>query len=766
MQPMPKSNHRTFGLRGADSTVDLLELCWRRRGWIIWSSLIFVILGAVYCSVATTMYGSSADVLVVRKRPQAVTGDIHYESGFEDYLATHLAVIASPLIVQRAIEESNLASLDCFADVEDPDEELVDIILSDLEVEGGSRDLGESADSIMTLSYQCSVPEDCPIVVQALLDSYEAFHTEVYHGMSDTTVALIMQARDLLKTDLAQQEELYSRFRQASPLVARGTDEVDPLQDRLTTIEQQRSELLLREAEVRRQLLALDQAQEEGNDYQQLVTIVSELRQLAAADDGPYNVSTTLENQLIQLVDDEQRLLEHYGPNHPHVLTTRQRIADTRRFFVLPTAAHVPDATPDKTADRSAASSSMSTDLVDAYRNYLKQELKYVDISKELLTELYDSEHDVAKEHSIFQVKDESFQRDIERTEALYDVVVNRLQEASLVKDFGGFETRVIAPPRLGEKVGPSRRIILPASMFVGMMLGCLMVLAAEIWDGSFQSCEQIQQQLGVPVVGQIPQFAAAKNYTSFAQANELAPDPMVCTFYEPRTPTAESFRSLRTVLFFNEICESSRVIQVTGPTADDGATTVAANLAVSLAQTGKRVLLIDADLRWQRQQELFGMGHAESGLAGIIANDVEPEDVILQTPVNNLSLLPAGQLPDGACELFTSPRFGELLNLVRDSYDHILIDTEPLMLASDPSVIAAQCDGVVLTLKLTRDSRRRATQALAMLQRVDASVLGIVVNQMSNTLLKRYQTNPSEYVLSESEYRPRTRVDQAVTVG
>ncbi len=404
---------------------------------------------------------------------------------------------------------------------------MVDTIIDNLEVEGGSRDLGESADSIMTLAFRSSVPEDCPIVVQALLDSYEAFHHEVYRGMSDNTVSLIRQARDLLKNDLAQQEETYSTFRQTSPLVASGTEEVNPLQDRLTTIEVQRSELLLRRAEIEWQLLALEQAKQDGSDAQQLLALVTEMRQQATTENGLPNVSTALENQLIQLIDDERGLLEHYGPNHPHVLTMRQRIADTRRLFALPTTAHMPQP---ESGDASETSSA-NQDPVAVYTEYLQQELKRLEISEGLLTDLYDHEHDAAKEHSIFQLKDESYRRSIERTEALYDVVVNRLQEASLIKDFGGFETRVIAPPRLGTKVSPSRRIILPAAAFAGMLLGCMLAMVVELRDDSFHSCEQIQQQLGLPVVGQIPQFTAAQESDRRAVASDVALDPMLCSY-------------------------------------------------------------------------------------------------------------------------------------------------------------------------------------------------------------------------------------------
>jgi succinoglycan biosynthesis transport protein ExoP len=758
MQQMPTSTTSEFGRGGPHSTIDLLALFWRRRAYLIVCMLLGIFLGALYCGMAMPVYESVADVLVVQKRPQAVTGDHQYESGFEDYLATHLAVVVSPLIVERAIEASDLGSLACFADLEDPEEDLVDTIIGNLEVESGSRDLGENADSIMTLAYRCSVPEDCPIVVQALLDSYEAFHDEVYRGMSDNTVSLIRQARDLLTKDLAQQEESYSTFRQTSPLVARGTDEVNPLQDRLTAIEVQRSDLLLRKAEIEWQLLALEQAQQDGVEAQRLLAMVTELRQQATTENGVPTTSAALENQLIQLMDNERALLEHYGPNHPHMLTMRQRISDTRRLFALPISAHmsVPE------SGDALEASSTNQDPVAVYTQYLQQELKRLKISEGLLTVLYDHEHEAAKEHSIFQLKDERFQRSIQRTEALYDVVISRLQEASLIKDFGGFETRVIGPPTLGMKVGPSRKIIFPAAALAGILLGCMLAMVVELRDDSFQSCEQIQQQLGLPVVGQIPQFAAARKSHGPAVAGDVALDPMLCSYHGPRSSSAESFRTLRTALYFNSLGESSRVIQVSGAGTDDGASTVAANLAISLAQTGKRVLLIDADLGKQGQHKMFGIDRPKTGLAAIVTSDVEPTDAICQTAVENLWLLPAGLLPEGPCELFTSPRFGELINLVRDSYDHVLIDTEPLLVASDPAVIASHTDGVVLTLGLARDSRQRAMRAKQLLQRLDVSVLGIVVNRLNGAFLKRHQVERRDYARS-LDVRPSSVAEPAV---
>jgi capsular exopolysaccharide synthesis family protein len=292
----------------------------------------------------------------------------------------------------------------------------------------------------------------------------------------------------------------------------------------------------------------------------------------------------------------------------------------------------------------------------------------------------------------------------------------------------------------LGAKVSPQRRIILPVGALAGMMLGCMLAFVVDVRDDSFQSCEQVQQQLGLPVVGQIPQFAPASlnKLTADTSSRGKLLDPMLCAYHSPRTLPAEAFRTLRTAIFFNGHGKLSRVIQVTGARAEDGASTVAANLATSLAQTGKRVLLIDADLREQKQHQVLGMAPPETGLAAIIASDVEPADAICQTSIDNLSLLTLGRLPDGPCELFTSPRFEEFISLMRDSYDHVLIDTDPLLTASDPFLIAPHTDGVLLVLRLGRDERRKAKQAKQMMDRLDVSILGIVVNRMSDAILSQ----------------------------
>ncbi len=734
----------SFERLGLTSTIDLLDLLWRRKRILAATAVVGILIGLIYYAQATRTYESHADVLIVQKRPEVVTGNQRYESGFEDYVTTHLTLIKSRLIIERAIEARDLGSLKTFAWVDPEEYDLAEVISEQLTVTGGPRDLGDNADRIMTLGFEGTEPEECPIVVEAVLNAYKAFLGEIYEGMSEDTMKLIEEARSLLQNDLQTQEEAYTQFRQESPLVSRGTDEVNPLQDRLTTIETQRSELLIRRAEFEGQLQTIQNAQNGDFDSRQLIALVTDLRGRATTGDASTNVPATLNSQLVQLADQEQQLLEHFGPNHPHVATMRQRIAATRQILALPTTSYMQE--PGETGEPGTES---DADPVKLYREFLEQELESIKISEQLLTELYQREHEVAKELSGYQLKDETFRRNMDRTQQLYDGVISQLQDASLIRGYGGFEARVIANPLLGEKVSPSGKIVLPVSLFAGFCVGFLMAVVAELKDKSFHSRREIQTRLGLSVLAQIPWFEAmgdAERDTADKEAKHDAKfDRMLCVYFHPRSPQTEAFRNLRTSLLFNHRHEACRLIQLTSPGPDDGASTIAANLAVSIAQLDKRVLLIDANPHRPRQLQIFGIDPEAAGSSTFTAGRPLSE-AIQQTAIDNLWLLPVGLLVTDGSELFASAQFTKFLTSVREEYDVVLIDTEPLLAVSDSCVVASQVDGVVMALRPTKDSRWRAERAKEVLDGIGVQPLGLVVNGVGGTDARAYRDESSDY--------------------
>ena len=210
----------------------------------------------------------------------------------------------------------------------------------------------------------------------------------------------------------------------------------------------------------------------------------------------------------------------------------------------------------------------------------------------------------------------------------------------------------------------------------------------------------------------------------------------------------------MRTALYFSTQGGGHNLIQVTSPDMGDGKSTLAANLAISIAQSGKRVVLVDADLRRPRLHKMLGLPANLTGLGLVIAGQAASADAVQETAVPGLSVLPCGPLPPNPAELLTSPRFKEVLDELRARYDFVLVDTPPLLAVTDPCVVAPRVDGVVLTMRMSKKSRPKAERAREILTTLGVNVLGVVVNGVTPS--KRggeYGAGQYEYTYSPDDY-------------
>ncbi|SFS54510.1 CpsD/CapB family tyrosine-protein kinase [Paenibacillus sp. BC26] len=197
-----------------------------------------------------------------------------------------------------------------------------------------------------------------------------------------------------------------------------------------------------------------------------------------------------------------------------------------------------------------------------------------------------------------------------------------------------------------------------------------------------------------------------------------------------PKSAVSEIYRSLRTKISFSNRDVALKSVMITSALPGEGKSTTAANVAVTYAQANKRVLLIDADLRTPVQHHIFGLNNDRYGLSTALADHSELEAVIQQTSIENLYVLTAGPEPDGPSELLDSLEMTALLEIAKERFDIVIIDTPPIMTVTDPLILANKSDGVVLVVKPGKVKNDIAAKAMAALEYGQATVIGAVLNR------------------------------------
>jgi len=383
---------------------------------------------------------------------------------------------------------------------------------------------------------------------------------------------------------------------------------------------------------------------------------------------------------------------------------------------------------PEKRSARlSAGRPAAEEDPVEAYARGLRQELANVKLSQDSLVGLTADEQKEARELARFEIQDASHRAGIARTQQIYDQTISRLKEINLVRDFGGYDAKLISIPAPGGRVGTAGMMqILLAGAAVGLLLGVGLAYLADMTDKSFRSPEEIRRRLGLPIVAHVPVMAKEEETLTNPDAPHL--DHSLAIYHRPRSGEAEAYRSLRTALYFSSRGNMHKVIQITSPKMADGKTTIASNLAIAIAQSGKRVVLVDADLRRPRLHALFGI-RPEVGLTSVIVGEAELSAAVVDSGIDRLSLLPCGPRPENPAELLTQPRFEQVLADLRAQFDFVILDTPPLLAVTDPAVVVSRMDGVFLIVRVSKNGRPAAERAREILYTLQANVLGVVVN-------------------------------------
>ncbi len=694
-----------------ESTWEFLAFAWRRKGLVLFAVMTGLGIGYLYFLQQEPSYRSTTEILIVEERAKLPIEGVEMSTSSA---AIHIALLRSQRVVQLAVEKLNDGPF--AANGRTPISEAA--VMGGLSVSGD----GTNSGAILRLSFGSTNRNECPIVLEAVVSAYREFLDEMYNKASHDTIELIEQAKNQLESQISATEKLYRDARNASPLMVTGETAQSIHEMRLQQIEQVRSEALLDNSKLRAQIDALTTALEQGRSREALNLIVGHQARFGALADSAYpstDPNQQRKSELFPLLLEEQLLLENHGVDHPKVLAVRKRIELTRQYLAG-------DAV--KQSARAAEPMMGTEEYYQVYLDSLRERIKMNDQLVSEMDERFRIESASAKEQLKHLLAEETFRSEIDRKSRLFDVVLKRLEEINLVKARGGADVESIHSPGPAAQTKPDFKSTMLTSGILAFMCGLGLAFVVNSADRRFRSPEEIRDDLGVSVVGHIPLIPTTGKKAQEVEVNDSQITPEVCAVHVPRGRVAEAYRAVRTAIYFSIRGGGHQVIQVTSPNPGDGKTTLAANLAVSIAHSGKSVLLIDADFRRPRCHAVFGVEN-KVGMSAVIEGTVEIQDAIQATEIEHLSLLTCGKRPENPSELLTSRRFEELLDVLRAQYELVIVDTPPVLAVTDPLNVAPRVDGVLLVLRLTKNARHSGHRTLESLAEVGANVLGVVVN-------------------------------------
>jgi polysaccharide biosynthesis transport protein len=327
-----------------------------------------------------------------------------------------------------------------------------------------------------------------------------------------------------------------------------------------------------------------------------------------------------------------------------------------------------------------------------------------------------------------------ALQEELRQLQGKYDTIQRQIDELDASLRQLGPEK--LNPPQLllpagmpQDPVSPDMILIGILGVVAGLALGIALAFLRERLDDSLRGRLDLETNVGAPVLAVIPRVPGWRNKH----------EARLVTREQPKSAVAEAYRQLRTSVSFTSVQRGLKAIMITSPEAGEGKTTTAANLSLVLADAGKRVVLVSADLRKPRIHRFFNLQN-EVGLSSVLSGEVQPWEAILDPGVENLRVLLSGPVPSRPAELLQSEQMGEVLAGLREVADYVIIDTAPVLLVADALALAPLVDGVLFVADSERTSRSAVAHAREQLEQVGAVLIGSVLNNFDPSKAKAYR--------------------------
>jgi tyrosine-protein kinase Etk/Wzc len=681
-----------------------LWLLYRRLPLIIVLVVLALIAVGIYAYTSPKFYEAVSLVRLRKQSPPPLFGPASQQQQTDTLdLKTATQLVATFLTAQEAlrlVQEQKLSSMRVSASVRQYIGLLnAQEVLSFVSTASYEPDL-------IRISVRHTLPEVAAALANAIAEAFVARLNREARAEASNERRFIETQLQAVRAELQRLDKQIAEVKQQLNMV----DVSEETRALVNSVRTYTSELLMAETELRSAIKAREQLQQLLAQEQPFVPMRKENPVLAE-----------MEKRLAELEAQRTQLLNRYLPTHPTIKRLEEQIAALRQEIARRQSERVievPDAAPNPRY------ASLYQQILDAERRRMELEER-----RKALASLLQQTYQQLRKFPEQQRRLGDLTRQLQVLEQAYMSLLSRLQDAQ-IREAAKLGNATIADVAVvpNRPVGPDLIRLITFAVLGGLGLGLGLTFLMEFMRTTVTNSEEIKHLLGVPVLSVVPEARIGTE-----------PDSIM-RLMTSRRGAAEAIRTLRSNLRFLILRQSSdgkmQTFLVTSAVKGEGKSFISATLAIAFAQTGKRVVLIDADLRKPDLHRFFGLD-GDVGLANVLRDAASLESALLPTQLETLKLLPAGVLPkdsDAAtpAELFSSEAMQHLLQRLKERFDIVLIDTPPMMAVTDPSILAPMTDGVLLVVELGHVSRSAVQEVKEQLELAQAKLLGVVINKAS----------------------------------
>jgi polysaccharide biosynthesis transport protein len=681
---------------GAESPKVDLRGYWRvvRKRWPIMVLVVAIALAVtfVYTYRQPKIYEATCQLVIETMSPQVLQGvkDV-VELGTGNYWAakefyeTQYHIIQSTAVAQRVAEKLGLNSDPDFGGgPQNHDPTIVARALL------GRIHVQPVKDSrISSIVVEDPKPQRAALIANTFGDTYIEYNLDYkLEGAKTANAWLSEQAVEYKKKLRDSELGLYEFRRKRNLLAARLDDRQSMTAKNLENVSGELSKVRLKRIEIEAARKLIQGARGSIGEAESIPEVKASA------------IVGGLRSAFVQLSKDQAELLAKYGPEHP-----KMKMIEGQMQTIM------------------GAYQKEITNVLSTFENQYKTIVE----QEKALVRAMDDEKREAIELSKVEVEYTPLSRDAEESLKIYNLISAREREIDLTGLLKTNNVRVLERaivPGIPVRPRPIQNLMIALLLGVGCGLGLAFLI--ETLDNTLKSPTDVEAFLGIPVLGLIPIIG---NRDDKASAENIRARDLGI-FKDPKSLAAECCRSIRTNILFMSPDHPPHTIVVTSPSPQEGKTTTTINLAVTMAEAGGKVLVIDTDMRRPRLHRSFGVPN-QTGISTVIVGESTLDEVIKRTEVPNLDILTCGPIPPNPSELLHAAKFAQIIRECAKRYDRVILDSPPTSAVTDPAVLGNLCDGVILVVKGGQTKRESAALARRQLHSAKAKILGVIVNEI-----------------------------------